>query len=110
MMLKTACGDLVYKQCSVRCVLNVTLLLFNQRVFEDRVVRRIFGPERHEVTREWRRLHKEELYALYSSSNIIRVAKSRRMRWTGHVARMAERRGAESVLVLKPDGINHLED
>jgi hypothetical protein len=58
------------------------------RVFETRVLRRIFGPKRDEVTGEWRRLHNRELYALYSSPNIIRVMKSRRLRWAGHVARM----------------------
>jgi hypothetical protein len=63
------------------------------RVFENRVLRRIFGPKRDDVTGEWRRLHNEELYALYSSPNIIRVIKSRRLRWAGHVARMGERRG-----------------
>jgi hypothetical protein len=56
------------------------------------VLRRIFGPKRDEVTGEWRRLHNEELYALYSSPNIFRVIKSRRLRWAGHVARMGERR------------------
>jgi hypothetical protein len=60
-------------------------------VFENRVLRRIFGPKRDEVTGEWRKLHNEELHILYSS-NIIRQTKSRRMRWAGHVARM-ERRG-----------------
>jgi hypothetical protein len=64
------------------------------RVFENRVLRRIFGPKRDEVTGEWRKLHNKELYALYSSPNIIRVIKSRRQRWAGHVARMGERRGA----------------
>jgi hypothetical protein len=58
-------------------------------VFENRVLRRIFGPKKNEVTGEWRRLHNKELYALYFSPNIIRVIKSRRLRWTGHVARMA---------------------
>jgi hypothetical protein len=60
------------------------------RVFENRVLRRIFGPKRVEVTGEWRRLHNEELNDLYSSPNIIRVIKSRRMRWAGHVARIGE--------------------
>jgi hypothetical protein len=57
-------------------------------VFENRVLRRIFGPKRDEVTGEWRKLHNEELHDLYSSPNIVRVIKSRRMRWAGHVARM----------------------
>ena len=61
------------------------------RVFENMVVRRIFGPRRDEVTGEWRRLHNEELNDLYSSPNIVRVIKSRRMRWAGHVARMGRR-------------------
>ena len=69
------------------------------RVFENRVLRRIFGPKRHEITWEWRRLHKEELHLLHSSSNIFRVIKSRRMRWAGHVACMGERRGVYRVLV-----------
>ena len=63
------------------------------RVFENMVFRRIFGPSRDEVTGEWRRLHNEELNGLYSSPNIVRVIKSRRMRWAGHVARIARRGG-----------------
>ena len=63
------------------------------RVFENMVLRRIFGPRRNEVTGEWRRLHNEELSDLYSSPNIVRVIKSRRMRWAGHVARMCEETG-----------------
>ena len=62
-------------------------------MFENRVLRRIFGPKRDEVTREWRKLHNGELNDLYCSPNIVRVIKSRRMRWAGHVARMGERRG-----------------
>jgi hypothetical protein len=60
-------------------------------VFENRVLRRIFGPKRDEVTGEWRKLHNEELRDLYSSPSIIRIIKSRRMRWAGHVARMGRR-------------------
>ena len=66
--------------------------------------RRIFGARRDEVTGEWRRLHNEELKDLYSSPNIVRVIKSRRMRWAGHVARMGEERGAYRGLVGKPEG------
>jgi hypothetical protein len=73
------------------------------RVFENRMLRRIFGPKRDEVTGEWRRLHNKELYALYSSPNIIRVIKSRRLKWAGHVARMGEMRGAYRALVGKPE-------
>jgi len=62
-------------------------------VFENMVLRRIFGSRNDEVTGEWRRLHNEELNDLYSSSNIVRVIKPRRMRWAGHVARMREERG-----------------
>jgi len=74
------------------------------RVFENMVLRRIFGPSRDEVTGEWRRLHNEELNDLYSSPNIVRVIKSRRMRWAGYVARMSEERGVYRVLVGKPEG------
>jgi hypothetical protein len=63
------------------------------KVFENRVLRRIFGPKRDEVTREWRKLHNEELNGLYSLANIVRLIKSRRMKWAGHVARMGEGRG-----------------
>ena len=73
-------------------------------MFENRVLRRIFGPERDGVTGEWRKLHNEELNDLYSSPNIVRVIKSRRMRWAGHVARMEEGRGVHKVLVGKPEG------
>ena len=68
------------------------------------MLRRIFGPKWDEVTGEWRKLHNEELNYLYPSPNIIRVIKSRRMRWEGHVARMGERRGAYRILVRKPEG------
>jgi len=60
--------------------------------FENREPRRIIGPKRDEVSGKWRRLHNEELYDLYSSTNIIRMIKSRRIRWAGHVARMGEKR------------------
>jgi hypothetical protein len=67
-------------------------------VFENRVLRRIFGPKRDEVTGEWRKLPNEELHDLYSSPNIIRIIKSRRMRWAGHLARMDEKRNAYRLL------------
>jgi hypothetical protein len=74
------------------------------RVSENRVLRRVFGPKRDEVTREWGKLHTEELNDLYSLPNIVRVVKSRRMRWAGHVTRMGEERGVHRVLVGKPVG------
>jgi hypothetical protein len=74
------------------------------RVFENRVLRKIFGPKMDEATGEWRRLHNEELYDLYSSPNVISVIKSRRMRWAGHIARMGEKRGAYRILVGRPEG------
>jgi hypothetical protein len=73
-------------------------------VFEIRVLRRIFGPKRDEVTGECRKLHSEELLNLYSSPDIIRQVKSRRMRWAGHVACMGEERKVYKVLVGKPEG------
>jgi hypothetical protein len=78
-------------------------------VFENRVLR-IFGPKRDEVTGEWRKLHNEELHNLYSSPDIIRQIKSRRLRWAGHVARMGEGRNVYRVLVGKPEEKNHLLD
>jgi len=73
-------------------------------VFENMVLRRIFGPRRDKETGEWRRLHNEKLNDLYSSPDILRVIKSIRMRWAGHVARMGEERGVYRVLVRKPEG------
>ena len=84
--------ECAYRICN-KCVLAVY-----------RVLRRIFGPRSDEVTGEWRRLHNEELNDLYSSPNIVRVIKSRRMRWAGHVTRMGEERGMYRVLVGKPEG------
>jgi hypothetical protein len=74
------------------------------RMFQNRVLRRIFGPKRVEVTREWRKLCNKELNDLYSSPNINWVIKSRKMRWAGHVARTGARRGACRILVWKPQG------
>jgi hypothetical protein len=74
------------------------------RVFKNRVLWKIFGRKTEKVTGEWRRLHNEKLHALGSSPNIIRVIKSRRMRWAGRVSRMEERRGAYMVLVGRPKG------
>ena len=72
-------------------------------MFENRVLRRVFGPKRDEVTEEWRKLHNEELNNLYSP-NTVQVVKSRRMRWAGDVARMGEDRGVHRVLAGKPEG------
>jgi hypothetical protein len=74
------------------------------RVFENEMLRRIFGPKRVEVNGDWRKLHTEELHNWYSSPNIIRMIKSRRMRWAGHVARLGETRNAYRILVGKPEG------
>ena len=74
------------------------------RVFENRVLRIIFGPKRNEVSGEWRKLHNEELNNLYSSPNIVRVKKSRRIRWVWNVALMRERRGVYRVFMEKPEG------
>jgi hypothetical protein len=71
---------------------------------ENRLLRRIFGPKRDEVTGEWRKLRTEELRYLYSSPSIVRVIKSRRIKWPGHEARMGESRGVYRVLVAKPEG------
>jgi hypothetical protein len=78
-------------------------------MFENRVLRRIFGPKRDEVTGKWRKQYNEErklliMYELYFTSNIVRVIKSRRMRWTVHVARLGERRDVFRFLVRKPEG------
>jgi hypothetical protein len=73
------------------------------RVFENRVLKRIFGPKREEDG-SWRKLHNDELHSLYSSPNIVRVIKSRKMKWAGHVARMGECRGVYRVLVGRPEG------
>jgi hypothetical protein len=74
------------------------------KVFENRVLRRIFGPKRAEMTGGWRKLHNKELHGLYSSPIIVRVIKARRMRWAGHVARMGEVRDAYNILVGRPEG------
>jgi hypothetical protein len=74
------------------------------RVFENRVLRWIFGPERGVVTGEWRELHNEELRDLYSSPSIIRIIKSRRISWAGHVTRIRGKRNAYRLLIGKPEG------
>ncbi|KAJ4443425.1 hypothetical protein ANN_05093 [Periplaneta americana] len=111
------CDDRVGGGGGVRCygILPVvlygcetwTLTLREQqrlRVFENKVLRKIFGAKRDEVTGEWRKLHNTELHALYSSPDIIRNIKSRRLRWAGHVARMGESTNAYRVLVGRPEG------
>jgi hypothetical protein len=101
----------IYKTVILPVVLygceNLTLTLREEhrlRVFENRVLRRIFGHKRDEVTGGWRKLHNEELHGLYSSPSIIRVIKARRMRWAGHVARIGEVRGVYNILIGKPEG------
>jgi hypothetical protein len=79
------------------------------REFENRVLRKIFGPKRDEITGEWRKLQNGELHNLSSSSDIIKEIKSRRMRWSGHVAQMGEGRNVYRVLVKKPEGKRPLE-
>jgi hypothetical protein len=73
-------------------------------VNENRVLTRIFGLKRDEVTGDWRKLHNEELHDLYSSPSIVRIMKTRRMRWAGHLARMRKKRNAYTLLVGKPEG------
>jgi hypothetical protein len=73
-------------------------------MFENRLLRRIYGPKRDEVTREWRKLHNEELRDFYFSRNVSKIIKSRRMRWAGHVARMGKKMNAYRLLVGKPEG------
>ena len=76
----------------------------NLRVFENRALRRVFVSKKDEVPEEWRKLHSEELSDLYSLPNIVRVVKSRKMRWAGHVARMGEGRGVRRIMMGKPEG------
>jgi hypothetical protein len=84
-------------------------LYFRHGVSRNKFLRRTFEPEKDEVTGVLRRLHNKELYFVYSSRNIIRAIKPRRMEWAGHVARMEERRGACRVLVRKSEGVGHLK-
>jgi hypothetical protein len=86
------------------CVIPTLREEHRLRVFENRVLRRIFGPKKDEVTGGWGKLHNEELYDLYSSLNIIRIIKSRRMRWAGHIVRMWEKKNMYRLLVGKPEG------
>ena len=79
-------------------------------MFENRVPRRLFGPKRDEVTGEWRKLHNVELIGLYFSPHIVRVIKSRRIRWAEHIASMGESTGVYNVFVGKPGGRDQLED
>jgi hypothetical protein len=90
-------------------ILSLTLRVEHRlRVFENRMLRRIFGPKKDEVTGDWRKLHNEELHNLYSSPNIIRMIKSSRMKWAGLVARMGEKRNEYRLLVGKPEGKRQL--
>jgi hypothetical protein len=101
----------IYKTTVLRVVLygcETWSLTFREeyrlRVFENRVLRRIFGPERDQVTGGWRKLHNEEPHNVYSSQSITRLVKSRRMRWAGHVARMRAKMIAYRIFVGKPEG------
>jgi hypothetical protein len=84
-------------------------LLVSLFLLASRVLRRIFGPKRDEVTGGWRKLHNEELHSLYSTASVIRMIKSRRMRRAGHVARMEQKMNAYRILVGKPEGKRPLE-
>jgi hypothetical protein len=90
--------------------MNLLNFLDMWTVFENRLLRRIFGPKMDDVKGEWRKLHSGELHNLYSSPDIIRQIKSRRMRWAGHVARMGKGRNVYRVLVGKPEGNSYLKD
>jgi len=91
-----ACKTILRNKSDIRIV-NISKTILHQ-------IYKIFGPRKDEVMGEWRRLHNEELNDLYSSPNIVRVIKSRRMRWAGHVARMGEESGVYRVLLGKPEG------
>jgi hypothetical protein len=80
------------------------IISYSPGAFENRALRKIFGPKRDDVTGGWEKLHNERLHNLYSSPSIIRMIKSRRMTWAGHVARMGEKRNAYRMLVGKPEG------
>jgi hypothetical protein len=89
----------------VRCEGSLTLRNEHRlRAFENKILRRIFGPKRDGVTAGWRKLHNEELHDIYCSPSIIRIIKSSRMRWAGHVARMGEKKNVYRLLVGKPEG------
>ena len=109
-MYSSKISSTVSTDCSLLLLLVVVVVAVTLReerklrVFENKVLRRIFGPRRNKVTGEWRTLHNKELNDLYSLPNIVQVIKSRRKKWAGHVAHMGEERGAYRVLVGKPEG------
>jgi len=107
MLYRTIILSVVYGCATLSLILKEGHRL---RVFENRVLRRIFGSKRDEITGEWRKLNNEELNNLYSSPNTVRVIKSRRMRWAGHLALVGERRGVYSILVGNLKERVHLED
>jgi hypothetical protein len=106
-MYRTIILPVVFNGCETRLL---TLSAEHRlKVFEKRVLRKIFGPKRDEVTGQCRKLHNEELDDLYSSPNVIRTITYRKMRWADHVARMGERRGVYRVWVRKPEGKRPIE-
>ncbi|KAJ4446767.1 hypothetical protein ANN_13464 [Periplaneta americana] len=105
----TVCSLAQFYPLDINCAAGVGGRNQRLRVFENKVLRKIFGAKRDEVTGKWRKLHNAELHALYSSPDIIRNIKPRRLRWTGHVARIGESRNAYRVLVGRPEGKRPLE-
>jgi hypothetical protein len=103
-IVRTSATDSIPEAAKWEKCWNRFILLIRLRVFENRVLRRIFGPKTDEVTGGWRKLLNEELHGLYSAPSIVTVIKARKMRWAGHVAHVGEVRGAYTILVGRPEG------